>query len=145
MDGVPEWAKRRQVIGVAIAVVAVAGAIGVSQWQERERDTDRPQLSPVSSMREVVYYVEGADRFADITMQTPTGTSQITAELPLRRKSDGSEGLAFQFRSGEFVYLAVQKGDEYGPITCRITVNGDTISENTLTVTYGIATCEGIA
>lgn len=69
------------------------------------------------------------------------GTRQGDADLPMKNKA-GGYGLSFEgFSSGDFVYLSVQNDNGYGSVTCRIVVDGQTISENTSTGGYKIATC----
>lgn len=71
------------------------------------------------------------------------GTRQGNADLPLTNKA-GSLGLKLTgFGSGDFVYLSIQNENGYGSVTCRIVVDGVTISENTSDGGYTIATCQG--
>ena len=51
--------------------------------------------------------------------------------------------MTHEFGPGEFVYISAQNEGEYGSVTCRITVDGVVVSENTSSGAYGIATCEG--
>ena len=58
----------------------------------------------------------------------------------------GLRGLTFTFARGDFVSISAQKkADGGGNITCRITVDGEVISENTSSAAYGIASCSGSA
>ncbi len=98
----------------------------------------RPAV-PSSSI--VVYEVEGSVAWADVTMQTPTGTSQISPDVPLMTKA-GARGLTFEFPPGAFVYLAAQMKGERGTIRCRIRVDGEVVSENFSNSAYGIASCK---
>jgi hypothetical protein len=94
------------------------------------------------SQSEVLYEVEGTVAYADVTMQTPTGTRQETPDVPMTLKS-GEQGVTYSFDPNEFVYISAQKKDTSGTITCRITVDGEVVSENTSTAAYGIASCKG--
>lgn len=93
----------------------------------------------------IVYAVTGSARAADITIQTPTGSSQQNdVGVPLVSKA-GSEGLEFSFASGAFVYLSAQNQGG-GEITCEIrTKEGRVISRNTAQGEFAIATCSGSA
>lgn len=82
---------------------------------------------------------------ADITYETPTGTQQQNADLPVRSKGTGEEGLKMSFPAGAFVYISAQKDENYGEVTCRIYANEKLISENTASGKYSIATCKGTA
>lgn len=79
---------------------------------------------------------------ADLTAEMPTGTSQITVDLPLKNKS-GDTGLTMSFKPGSFVYVSAQKGDYIGNIICRIYVDDVLISENEATGAHSIASCKG--
>lgn len=76
-------------------------------------------------------------------METATGSSQSNIDIPLTAQS-GNVGLRLKMAPGQFVYISVQGGKDYGSVVCRITVDGTVISENTASG-YGIATCQGTA
>lgn len=98
----------------------------------------------VAALRaEVLYEVEGTAINANVTMASPSGTEQRGISVPMYTKSTGAPGLRVNFPLGEFVYISAQNQDSRGYITCRITVDGVVISENTSNSDYGIATCEG--
>lgn len=124
------------------AVVLLASGCGSDHTTTATTADTAALLGPAK----VQYFVEGtAPDGVDITIQTPTGTSQQTVHaLPMQSQS-GAEGLAFTFTRGAFVYLAAQNNSEGGTVTCRITVDGETIAENTTSAGYGIASCEGRA
>jgi hypothetical protein len=96
----------------------------------------------VPTVATVVYEVEGDGAYFDLTAETPTGTTQATPDLPLRLKT--GEPMTYEFQRGDFVYLSAQSKDGR-TITCRITVDGTVVSENTSTGQFGIATCKGTA
>ena len=93
----------------------------------------------------VLYEVEGTTDYADVTMETPTGMSQISPDVPMVRESDGRAGLEMEFSSGAYVYLSAQNNRSHGTVSCRITVDGVVVSENSATGGYAIATCKGTA
>ena len=105
----------------------------------------------------VLYEVDGSASAADITLETGSGTSQQSVKVPLTSKSSGKKGLTFNMERGAFVYISAQNTgqmrpgasinspDFYGRVTCRITVDGKVISENSTTSKYGIASCKGTA
>ena len=94
----------------------------------------------------VIYKLTGSVTSADITLQTPTGTSQQQGvDVPLTSKA-GGEGLKFTgFSPGDFVYFSAQNPDEFGSLTCSIEVAGRLIAENTSSGAYSIVTCQGRA
>lgn len=98
----------------------------------------------VAALRaEVLYEVEGTAKSANITMESGTGTSQQSISVPLTSKETGLPGLRGELPLGAVVYISAQNQDSLGYITCRITVDGVVISENTSNSDYGIATCDG--
>jgi len=89
----------------------------------------------------VVYAAEadsayGSGRTGMVTAQAPGGSIQQTGLLPIT-------GTYTDFHSGDFVYLSVQNQQSVGSVTCRITVDGVVVSENTSSGGYTIATCQG--
>ena len=71
-----------------------------------------------------------------VTAGTPGGgTSQRTGPLPITG--------TFTFKAGDHVYVSVQNQQGAGSVTCRITVDGLKVSENTSSGGYAIATCQG--
>lgn len=95
-----------------------------------------------SSTHTVVYQVEadavyGSGRTGMVTIQTDDGgTSQGVIALPLASTFTS-------FHSGDFAYVSVQNQQHAGSVTCRITVDGTVVSENTSSGGYTIATCQG--
>lgn len=140
MSGVPEWARRRQVIGLAIAVVAIVGAVGFSNWQDRNKEDDL-RVRPTSAVHEVLYHVEGTAEFASVTYATGTGSSQAEVELPMRN-GNGDVGVTISARTGTAAYISAQNSGDSGMVTCRITVDGRVVSENTSTAAFGVAQCD---
>jgi hypothetical protein len=93
----------------------------------------------------VRYEVYGGSKVADITYQTASGSGQQDGvDVPMGRTGATEKGIAFTFPSGGFAYISAQRDDSFGggpDITCRIRVDGVTISENTARGGYSIATC----
>jgi FlgD Ig-like domain len=73
---------------------------------------------------------------AFITLQTPTGSTQVDVQTPWQR--------TYTFKRGEFVYVSPQN-DGGGSVGCSIVANGKTISNNIATGDFAIATCDGDA
>jgi hypothetical protein len=110
---------------VLIAAVLVAGLLS---------------MHPASTTHSVLYEAiadgnTGGGRTGMVTGQTPGGSSQGTGPLPFTA--------TYSFHTGDFVYLSVQNQQPAGSVTCRITVDGVVVSENTSTGGYTIATCQG--
>jgi len=112
-------------IGIALAVI---GGVVLS----------RPAAP---ARRTVVYTVEadsayGSGRTGSYTIKTDNGgTKQGTGLLPMTG--------TYTFHTGDFVYVSVQNGQGLGSVTCRITVDGKVLSENTSSGGFVIATCQG--
>ncbi len=97
--------------------------------------------TPPTTSHTVLYEAEASGasgpRTGSSTMQTDSGgSSQGQVPLPATQT-------LHNFSSGDFVYLSVQNQDAAGAVTCRITVDGVVVSENTSTGGYVIATCQG--
>jgi hypothetical protein len=132
--------RRRAIPLVVLAVVLTA--FGTAALMRRGDGDERPsRFAP--SVVTVTYEVEGTVRWADVTLETPSGTSQQTPDVPLVSAASGERGLRFTFPSGSFAYIAAQKKGAGGTITCRISVDGRVVSENTSSAAYGIAVCKG--
>lgn len=143
----PWWRRHLSLIIIGalalVVVITVAStASGRAAREEAERQAKVDAFVEAMTPVNVVYQVEGDGTYADLTMATPTGTTQVSAKLPLKNKSNGD--LVQSFDRGDFVYLSgqIQNGSW---LTCRITVDGKVISENTATGDYAIATCDGTA
>jgi hypothetical protein len=123
----------------AIAVFAIGATILSSS-----SDNDKPAASGPAALSEVTYDVAGTAASVDVTIETPTGTSQATVDTPMMNKA-GTRGLTFQFRPGSFVYVSAQNNGASGTVTCKIKVDGIVIAENQSQGAYSIATCDGSA
>lgn len=134
---------RKTVVLILLAVLALAGCAGKTPVAQ----TKAP-ATPVVTTHTVVYESEAPDstteRTASYTLRSDDGGArQGEFDLPLRNQG-GTPGLTFTgFASGAFVYLSIQNGDEYGSVSCKITVDGNVISENTSDGGSAIATCQG--
>lgn len=146
-----KWTRGHRLAAVLLVVLGLAVISVVARQGDEAREREQSQRADriaeairISGAVEVAYYVTGSGTAADITLSTPTGIEQISARIPLFNKR-GDEGLRFEFDRNAYVAVSAQKRDEYGEITCRITVDGETISENTSNAAYGIASCSGRA
>lgn len=133
----------RKTVVILLAVLALAGCAGKTPVAQ----TKAPP-TPVVTSHTVVYESEAPDstteRTASYTLRSDDGgTRQGEFDLPLRNQG-GTNGLSFTgFASGAFVYLSIQNGDEYGSVSCKITVDGQVISENTSDGGFTITSCQG--
>jgi len=111
--------------------------------------------SPQSSIKEVVYEVDGTAKYANLTLRNKEGgTEQNQVKLPFELK--------FYAKSGQFLYLSAQKaratkkvlhafGDEQevvydgvaGTVHVLIRVSGAVLQEASSDAPHGIATAEG--
>jgi hypothetical protein len=144
-------AEAKRGLAILALVVAVAALVAVLNGS-KDDGAERGQVERMTKALEasvpveVVYELEGSVPYASVTMITPTGMQQLEPDIPLVTTA-GATGLRFTFDRGEFVSIAAQKvaGSGRGTITCRISVDGQVISENTSTAAYGIASCDGSA
>lgn len=82
---------------------------------------------------------------ASMTLATESGTRQEDVTLPLESES-GADYLQVTVTSGTPVAVSFQVGDGwYGPIRCRLVVDGQTISQQESRGEYAIASCSGVA
>lgn len=147
---VTSWKARPGWAGV-IALLVVIGLISAANNDdEAESAYDVPAyVPPEPTNSEVSYFVDVADpgeaefAYGSITIETPDGSTTQDADFPLMNQS-GQPGLHYVFEDGDFVYLSAMIEKEGVTITCRIVVDGETISENTASG-IGIAQCDGSA
>ncbi len=135
------------ILGIMAAAVAVVALVGWIDSTSRTpvSSSSSSESSYLSSARKVVYEVEGTAKSVDITIETPSGTSQQqNLKVPLESK-DGHVGLRFEMERGDFVYVAAQNQGSSGTVTCRITVDGVIVSKVTSSGAYAIASCDGSA
>jgi hypothetical protein len=136
----------KKVIGGVVAGVALLVALGAAMSGGGGSGSGGSGSSGPAPV--VVYHVTGSATAVDITAEMPTGTTQEDARsLPLRPSSGVGEGIEVNgFRSGDFVYLSAQRRLDLGggpDVTCKITVDGVTISANTASGGASIASCQG--
>lgn len=140
---VRQWAA--PIVVLALIAAAVVVGVVVSSADAPEDDSTVGVLPEADTSVTVLYEVEGSTDYADVTMETPTGTSQISPDVPMVRESDGRPGLEMEFRPGAFLYLSAQNNRGHGTVTCRITVDGVVAAENEATGGYAIASCKATA
>jgi hypothetical protein len=129
------------VLGAAFVVAAVY--VGSASCATAHEYTSNHPPTYTSPKGLVLYEAEGSSTSSgDIDVRTPTGSRQISADLPLGT-TDGRTGLTMRFKPGSLVYMSVQNNEDHGMVTCRITVDGRVISENTASGGFMIATCNG--
>lgn len=118
------------------AIVAIIG-VALTVWGNAAKTSNS------SKTYEVTYEVEGSAPSVNITMNTPTGTSQQQdVRVPITNRS-GTEGLKVTMRSGSFAYISAQNTGSAGVLTCHILLNGVDVVDNTSSGAYAIVTCSG--
>jgi hypothetical protein len=94
----------------------------------------------------VWYHVESdRARSASVTMTTPTGQVQANPDLPMKRRDATVSGVDYDFPRGSIVGIVAQNNDSYGSITCKISVDGVYVSENTSSGAYAVVSCSATA
>lgn len=140
-----KWPAVALLAAVAVAVVAVFASTASGSSSSASSDSGS-STSHYSSTVDVLYEVEGTATGTDVTLESPTGTSQLTGKaVPLGNRSAGTRGIHYTMPRGHFVYLSAQNTDDTGSITCKITVDGVLVASNTSSGGYAIASCSGTA
>jgi hypothetical protein len=140
----PTWrtaiSRKTRIALAAVAALFVAGLIA------RANDGESTEPPPEKSLMSVWYEVEGDSSRARVTIETGTVTRQSTVAVPMKDEANAT-GVRVTAEPETLVYLSAQNDDQMnsGEITCRITVDGKVISENTAVGAYAIATCKGKA
>jgi hypothetical protein len=131
---------------IIIPTVAALALAGCSKSPTPEQAAASRSAVRAALATQITYQLEGTASSADITMQTPTGTSQQAGvKIPLTTKA-GTVGITYTFQAGDFVYISAQNNDDSGSVTCKIvTESGKVISSNTASGAYAIASCKGSA
>lgn len=130
---------------VVVALLSYFARDDTDPTTQRTSDSGLYNFHETARFVEVLYEVDGSATTADLTLELPSGTSQQNGVgVPVTTES-GKHGLTAKFPRGSFVYLSAQNGGDTGTITCRITVDGIVISENTSSGAYAIAACDGTA
>jgi hypothetical protein len=147
-EDMPSWFARKPVgirllivLGGAAAIIGLLIGMASCQAAADERAEREERAEAIASLRQVVYEVTGNGTYFSMTASTPTGTVQQNPDLPLQTEGGGSFG--FKATPGEPLYISAQI-ENGSTITCRIKVDGVTISENTSTGSYSIASCNGV-
>jgi hypothetical protein len=130
-------------IVLPVTVLGIAAAIALFGWWITDRGDDDSSSGGGSKTVSVLYEVEGTAESATITAQMPTGTTQASGKAVPLTRTDGTRGIKVDFPREAFVYISAQNEGASGDITCRITVDGVVVSENTASGGYTIATCQG--
>lgn len=133
-----------KMLALLACLLVLVGCAGTSS-RGLPAKTPTPHATPTPPPpHKVRYLLTGSAESADITIQTPTGTSQQQGvDLPLHT-DDGNRGLIFYgFGYGDFVYISAQNTGDYGSLTCQIEVDGTVISQNQASGAYAIASCQG--
>jgi len=136
VGGLVLW--RTNVDNAAREAAREGAALGGSKFSMDFNSSDlaSPFLSVTYEVSAVGYQEDDWEPDASITYETPTGTEQ----------SDVDDGWSrtFTFEQGAFVYLSAQNLTE-GYVSCRITVEGTSIANNTARGLFKIASCDGSA
>lgn len=146
----PRWRLVGGILAAGTVVLVAGGMISSSAGGVRSSGTGTSLSgssgsgSYTSTDREVLYEVEGTATSVDITMETPSGTSQgSNKKVPLASKDSGKRGISLTMERGDFVYISAQNQGSSGTVTCKISVDGVVISKVTSSGAYTIASCDG--
>jgi hypothetical protein len=140
--GFPRWQWASVAIVGLIAGTALATAPARAAKAEADRQERVAIMAEIMAPLDVLYEVEGTASVVAVTIEKPSGTEQANVSVPLTNKG-GTRGLTLKFERGDFVYISAQNQGESGTVTCRITVDGEVLSENTSSGAYSIASCKG--
>lgn len=118
---------------VIVIMVAVVGS-AANQLEQNGGVTPVGQTAPVT------YEVTGSGSTASITYTSDANFNQAQeqgAQLPWTKQVTLGDGFL------SVASLTAQSGGSDGEITCRITQDGEVISENTSSGMYAVVTCGG--
>jgi hypothetical protein len=114
----------------------ISNASRPPQQEERELPSvgtpDKTESIPAEGVH---YEVSGSASQASMTYRTGTGSSQVTARLPWRKRLT-------DLSPGAFLYVSAQNQGDGGSVSCKIYVNGRVVSDNTSSGAYAVVTCE---
>lgn len=130
------------ILGGFVALVVLGSAIGTAgggggnQPSAGGSSTESTQQAP-DKPAQVVYEVTGSGTASNISYGASGGVSQKTgASLPWKHTEPYDGGY-------DFFTLSAQNGNNDGEITCRITVDGEVVKENTSSGPYAVVSCSG--
>jgi len=136
----------RVLAGLVVVVVAFVGYRWSSDRGDDRVEALAEEFASATEPVTITYEVDGTTTWADVTMETPDGTEQISPDVPLTRTASGERGLEYAFSAGDFVYVSAQNNERTGTVTCIIRASdGTVIAKNTSSGAFAIATCEGSA
>ena len=126
------------IIGIIVSIVSVAGV--ASSISDSIDESEAAADAPISLVYEVTSDAPTAGNVTYSSFGTASdGVQQATdAPLPWSVTEEVRTGGDFEFNSYS---LTAQASDVATTITCRITLDGAVISENTSTGAYAIASC----
>jgi hypothetical protein len=127
---------------VLAAIVVTANVVGSLNAPKTSSSTGGVafQAPPAAAPLRVLYEVEGTAGSVSLTYSTSTGIEQHDSRLPLMN-TGGTAGVSHKGKAGESLYIAAQNRGDSGAVTCRITLDGAVVSENSSSGAYGIAQC----
>lgn len=131
--------------GAALLVLA-AGLAWAQQADNSSSPTVAPSAAPAAVPLVALYEIEGTAASVNVTMATATGVKQFASDVPMHAKDvPAIAGLQATVRPGQALYLSAQQDLGGTTVTCRITVDGTIIAENTSNGRFRIVTCQGVA
>jgi hypothetical protein len=151
--GGTDWRNAGIAMGAVLVVLVIVGAVVAVTHRDSPADRAASQARIAEALapsRHIVVYeltTTGAPTSADITYSTPSGTGQQQGvDVPLTSKNSGSPGITLtDVASGQFLYLSGQLKDGDQDLTCRITVDGKVVAENTSSGEFSIVSCKATA
>lgn len=139
-------AERTRLLALAASAVLVAITAFLGNLSSGRHPAQTPPPGSLASApvtADVLYEVTGTTRSAFMTMNLPMGTAEFAIRVPMVGVVMKTPGLHIPFEHGSSAYLTAQSKQGQGTVTCRISVDGVVIAENTATGPYTLATCRG--
>ena len=122
-----------QTYTVGVLARSAAGSSPITAASSPVTITNAEQLAYPGQVK-VVYTGTG---LVDVTLSAPTGTQQFSGVT--------NPSYTFWFAPKSFIYFSVRNQNDSGDVSCSVTANGRTVSTNTSSGAYVIATCKGTA
>lgn len=129
-----------------LSLILIAGIIwGIAMESRPGGSVPELRLAPPAPLRNAI-----ATRNAPLQVEYQVGGSTQSANLNYSNETEDGEqhedvtipwSKTFPVVRGQFLYLSAQNGQDYGTVTCAITINNITVKRAESSGAYTIATC----
>lgn len=146
--------KNRLAVPLLLTATLVLAGCGDPQAEARESAAAQAEMEAVlqaMSPRDVLIEVDAVRPFetneltgneptATVTLTGVDGTEQGTYALPLENKT-GTSGVTRKMDAGDIVSMSAQIQEGAGGVMCRISVDGEVVTEKSSSGRFAVASC----